>query len=315
VGDDAANDGDVIQQLSWLRARIEDFGNVATGQTLELVSRVDPDLTEMAVARTPDAPIIVDTDGDGVCDDVNPDLVPTTSITQPKQALLVVYNAIPVQGYADFRAALPALCTSNTDCPSTESCTLLTCTQNQAPCLTNSDCPTNEQCFGHCIYSDAVCPIIGGTAIPPHAICVGSPVFYDLGYLGTSKEPAIWNIPPTTDKALCQGLQFDSANKVPDGPLCVAVRARDRAGNRNVSRPLRVCLDHLDKGLCDATYYQQHNTQGNVAPNHATLPDCTGTVVNGKVDGTIRCKPGVKRNTGVVINPFPPQSTPYLVPG
>jgi len=50
-------------------------------------------------------------------------------------------------------------------------------------------------------------------------------------------------------------------------------RQRTNTGNRTVSRPLRLCVDRNDAGLCDSTLYQHHGAAP--AAGHANLPDCT----------------------------------------
>ena len=38
-------------------------------------------------------------------------------------------------------------------------------------------------------------------------------------------------------------MQFDTLNRMPEGPACFAVIAHDNASNHSVSPPLRVCID------------------------------------------------------------------------
>jgi hypothetical protein len=59
-------------------------------------------------------------------------------------------------------------------------------------------------------------------------------------------EPAIWTLAPVVPSGLqCVGNQFDAfANNLHDGWSCMAVRAADKLGNMQVSRVLRVCVDH-----------------------------------------------------------------------
>jgi hypothetical protein len=46
------------------------------------------------------------------------------------------------------------------------------------------------------------------------------------------------------------GNQFDAfANNIRDGWACLAVRAADKLGNEQVSRVLRVCIDHNSDGV------------------------------------------------------------------
>jgi hypothetical protein len=274
VGADAANDGDVVGQLIWLRARAEDRGNLATGQTVKFISTIDPATVEVWVIKASDAPLIVDSDGDGICDEINPALVPGMAITMSGQAVQVAMAPIGVAGSPDF----------------------------ESKPLTDPPVPfLNCQAIGE------------AGAQPPMTRCnigADSPT-YDLGYTDNGMEPAIYTIPPIAAGITCQGLQFDSLNGVPDGPICVAVQAKDKVGNRNVSRPLRLCLDKNGVGLCDSQLYQQHNSSNVQASGHANLPDCTGTFSMSKPDATKPCRPLVKYNTGFTEPAYSPNTPAY----
>ena len=78
VGDWSVNDGDVIQQLSVIRARIEDRGNIAPGQTLEYASLIRQGSAKLYVAPQAYGALVVDSDKDpdAICDAINPALVP-----------------------------------------------------------------------------------------------------------------------------------------------------------------------------------------------------------------------------------------------
>ena len=55
--------------------------------------------------------------------------------------------------------------------------------------------------------------------------------------------------------------------------------------------------------------YQFHGDP--TAPNHASLPDCTGTVdVNGVVSNK-PCQTGVRQNNGQIVPAFPMPGEPY----
>lgn len=252
VGDWSVNDGEIIQQLSVIRARVEDRGNIAPGQTLEYVSTIKPGSVKLYIAPVSYGPMVVDgnMDPEQICDDVNPALVPIPGGMNNKKATMVVLDPIPATGSANFVIA-PNL-------------------------------------------ADPVCGALGllpvgdpNTVMPPPLICFNDLTIH-LSYTNASKgmpEPSIWSIPPIGNAPgqLCEGVQFDAANsKLPEGPLCAAVVAYDVAGNRNVSRPLRLCYDN-GGGQCRD--YVRH---GGV-PNLNNLPDC----------GMAACKPGVQRNAMV----------------
>jgi hypothetical protein len=82
VGIDSLDDGESAAQLSELRARVEDRANTASGAVEEEIvipfGGVDPEAVQLFVLDDEGGALLVDTDGDGVCDDVNPELVPTS---------------------------------------------------------------------------------------------------------------------------------------------------------------------------------------------------------------------------------------------
>jgi hypothetical protein len=87
---DQPHDGDVVPQVFDLRARIEDDGNTPPGTKLVPYSGIDPDQTSVYILDDTSQALTVDTDGDGVCDDINPLLVPTTDPpTQNDQVLKI----------------------------------------------------------------------------------------------------------------------------------------------------------------------------------------------------------------------------------
>ncbi len=102
---DMPNDGAVVPQVFDLRARIEDDGNSGpTGLKGLRVAGIDPDATAAYILDDVNQVLIVDTDGDGVCDHINPHLVPTTRPpTQNNQVLKVRLAGVPGQGDADYR--------------------------------------------------------------------------------------------------------------------------------------------------------------------------------------------------------------------
>ncbi len=152
------------------------------------------------------------------------------------------------------------------------------------------------------IPGPVVCAKGKDMAMPPAPLCAGF----------TSSEPKfsyaipgeIWSLGPVT-AANCGGLQFDSLNVFPNapmsGPLCIAVRAIDKSGNRGVSRPIRVCVENpfaAGGGACKGF---------NDMAKAGMLPSCLGTydpvarTVNSKIDCTFTFDP-----------PYPLASEPYL---
>lgn len=107
VSDHPAHDGQVVQQIVTLRTRIEDRGNSAPGLIAGQFSGLDPtSVTMFALPATTGAVLAVDTDNDGICDDVNPTLIPTTDVTMSGEALALAMSPLAQgTGTPDYRAA------------------------------------------------------------------------------------------------------------------------------------------------------------------------------------------------------------------
>jgi hypothetical protein len=231
VGADSANDLSIQQQVITLRARVEDNGNNAPGLNVVRVSKVNHSTVYLYAIPAANGPLAVDTDGDGTCDDVNPLLVPTTNVSASNQAVALQLDFIP-----PF--------TGNLD-------------------LTPS--PTPNPRPAKCLV-----PVGSPTAQTPAPLCLGVgnlELTYAIGYVADEEEPSIWTIPPILNTATqCVGLQFDSLNRMPEGPACFVVVARDNAGNHSVSEPLRICID------------RDGNPDGDSCPGWpGAAPNCLGT--------------------------------------
>ena len=100
---DMPNDLKMAPQVFDLRARIQDDGNRASGLKVTPLSLVDPRETSVFIMSNKGQPLIVDTDGNGSCDSINPLLIPTTQPpTENNQVLKVRLGAVPPGGSADF---------------------------------------------------------------------------------------------------------------------------------------------------------------------------------------------------------------------
>jgi hypothetical protein len=209
VGTEAANDGQKVPQVITLRARIEDRGNQAPGLQTEYISGVDDSSVNLFARPTDGMPLVVDTDGDGLCDEVNPLLTPTTAITSSNQALAVKMANIPAGGKVDY--------SNSAEGTPTPPWSTLGCTEYGVIGATKPD----KLCkFVNTSITFIIAPAFGGSA------------------------GAIWGIPPVASNDFeCVGYQLDSLNTLPEGPLCATVRVQDKAGNVNVAPPLRLCVD------------------------------------------------------------------------
>lgn len=239
VGPGAANDKAQVPQVFFLRARIEDRGNFATGLIQERISLINRSTPTLYVLDDTTQPLVVDTDGDGFCDEINPGLIPTTTPQTTDEVLALRLDPITPSGTADFRHT-PAL----------------------------------DPCFPANLTLPPGCDDWGSEPDPPEALCFatendgfsGCSFPRALFYTVSTDEPAIYSLPAVLDNdaLFCTGQQFDAmANNITEGWACAAVRAEDNAGNVGVSAPLRLLVDYTIDGV---PAYD---------PNQA--PACTGT--------------------------------------
>jgi hypothetical protein len=112
---DMPDDGCGVGQAFDLRARIEDQGNRATGLKLAPIAAVEPTSVVAYVLDDTSLPLAVDIDGDGACDAINPELIPTTTPPQQSREILAVrLAALAPAGEANFTPD-PSL--AGTACP------------------------------------------------------------------------------------------------------------------------------------------------------------------------------------------------------
>jgi hypothetical protein len=219
VGPDAVDDGDVVTQLFDVRVRAEDNGNTPlTGEPDWVpIGGVDQGQVQLFILNNTSRPLVVDTSDppDGFCDDINPDLVPTTKPQTDVDAQVVNMVAMsPVQN-ADFSPQPPSV-----------TCSKAT---TGAPPDPGAFCPTTAN------ISKAQFAAGDPT---PHCYTMTEVLNYAAGGL-----PSIYTIGPiVADGLQCAGHQFDASNNLKDGWTCLAAVARDKMGNKQVSRPIRVCV-------------------------------------------------------------------------
>jgi hypothetical protein len=215
---DMPNDGCMVPQVFDLRARIEDDGNRANGVKVTPIAGIDPANTNVYILTDTTQPLVVDSDGDGYCDEINPLLAPTIGpLTQSDQVLKIRLGGVPYGGSADFYTNDPSL-----------------------PAFP--------------LPAGAACGKGSDTTIPK-VLCTGAGFEQPtvaISYAGGS--PAIWSVEPI-DSARCMGNQLDTmANNIPDGRwICMAVGTADLAGSKGVSRPMRVYVKYDEAGGFCAT--------------------------------------------------------------
>jgi hypothetical protein len=205
---DMPNDGCAVPQVFDLRARIEDSGNRADGLKHAPISGIDPATVGVYVLGDTSQPLVVDVDGDGACDVINPKLVPSTKGPVASNEVLTIRLApVPPKGAADFTAD-PSL-----------------------------DDPAVLAAYPGCSQ--------GPASLGPRRLCGSEPLTVVIGSpAARGPDPAIWTLEPiTAGEPQCVGSQFDSfANQIPEGWACIATAASDRLGNASVSNPLRVWI-------------------------------------------------------------------------
>jgi len=206
VGPDAVDDGSVVTQLFDIRARVEDRGNTPLTGTSDFIpiAKVDPASVKILILDDTSQPLVVDTSDppDGFCDDINPDLVPSVSPQSSKDAQLIDMVSLPFNTGAADFTHEPSSACSGRD-------------QNPPKPL----CDTT------------------------YSLMKDQAQTYLLAYAVQLGQPAIWTVPPIINDGLqCAGRQFDTSNNLHDGWACVAVEASDKLGNKQVSRPIRICV-------------------------------------------------------------------------
>jgi hypothetical protein len=101
---DMPNDLAVVPQVFDLRARVQDDGNAPAGVKIIPIAGIDPDRTSVYILDDVAQPLVVDLDGDGTCDAINPKLIPTTEPpAMNNQVLKIRLAGVPHQGAPDYR--------------------------------------------------------------------------------------------------------------------------------------------------------------------------------------------------------------------
>ena len=216
VGPDAVDDGDLVAQLFDVRARVEDRGNTPLTGIPDYVpiGGVDQGEVQLLILSNTSRPLVVDTSdpADGLCDDINPDLVPTTRPETDVDAQVVNMVAMGAIANADFSPEPGVACSKST-----------------------SGSP--PQTFCGTTRNDSKAQFAPGDPTA-HSYTMLEVLNYSANAL-----PSIYTIGPIVGDGLqCAGHQFDATNNLKDGWACLAAVASDRLGNKQVSRPIRICV-------------------------------------------------------------------------
>ena len=243
VGTDAVDDGETVGALMELRVRAEDLGNgaLAPSGVHVPVAGVDPGAVQLFVLDDEAGALLVDSTGDGVCDSIDPALVPATAPGGTTPAAVVDLVPISPSGSVAFGA---------TDTP-----------YGSDPEVGDGTCQAKEP------------PDTGS----PAPLCLSSPLTRAIA--SETDEAALYTIPPVPSPAQCTGNAFDApAANIADGWACVAAVAEDRLGNLRVSPPLRICVDHDGDGRdAGGTALADLGCAGlGAVADPANRPACTG---------------------------------------
>lgn len=216
VGPGVPNDTDRVPQIFFLRARIEDQGNQAAGLTQQPIALVDRSSVRLYVLDDTSRALVVDTDGDGFCDEINPLLQPSTNPQTTNEVLALLMEPITPGGSADYRPLADPL-------------------------------PAGVDTWGS---DDEPPPPLCSNTEDDGGLGLGA-FTRAINYTVDPAEPAIYSLPTVMDghPIFCAGHQFDAlANAISEGWACVAIRAEDNVGNVGVSTPLRIFVDYTLDG-------------------------------------------------------------------
>jgi len=206
VGPLAANDLATVLQLQKFRALVWDVTNDAPGQTIHYYSGTDLDSVIIRLQPNVAQGLLVDTNGDGYCDD----LLSEDDSTKPKDLPFQPLKGIPPQG------------TSWISVPGDD------------PLASEFPMPPKPTCkyaTDHADPPDPLCP-------PTNTDDMIRAISWDVD----SSVPAIFGI-GSLDGIACTGTDWEIGPVVEEGWICVAGRAEDHTGNVGISRPLRLCFD------------------------------------------------------------------------
>ena len=214
------DDDCAVGQVFQLRARAEDDVNGARYLQVAPLATIDPTRIDVYVLNDTSQPLTVDSDGDGICDLINPKLVPTTSPpTSSREVLKIRLGAVPPQGIADFTSD-PSLAAEPRCAPGDD--------VDLPPLLCRGEEPTIAISYGPKLPA-----IWSLEPIEPDGLrCFGNQFDAYANHIGGSSS---------------------RGGGVPaPGWACIAVQATDMVGNTGVSAPLRVWIDYDGNQACPA---------------------------------------------------------------
>ena len=204
LGPDAPNDGEAVPQLFELRARIADLGNTGTLSSTLYIANAGVANAQLYVFDDTTKPLVVDTNADGFCDAINPNIVPTTTPMLANEAAVSSLAAVAPSGSGDFTVG-------DTYGGS-----------NAAP-----------TCGGD-----------PNTMTPPGPLCLGEPGITAVIKTAFTGMTQVYGMPVVDAFNCLGFAFDARATGISDGWACAAVLTTDGVGNTSVSAPLRICIDY-----------------------------------------------------------------------
>jgi hypothetical protein len=210
----ASDDLSTQPDSSLYRVLIFEQGNHSPGQPLTYVAGVK-DSTVRLFAQRPATPLLVDTNGDGDCDDIN--IKPDDGSDPPEQVNLA---PLAVRGSAFYSKT-----------------SLSVGVDRNVPA---SFCMNGSSTTAPKLLCPAAQGLTRALAQPEEG--TPTPGVYALS-------------PTNSDTGECEGKTWQLMGVYGEGWLCLAARAEDSIGNVGVSPPLRVCLsDGVGTPPCDPAH-------------------------------------------------------------
>lgn len=243
LGDDAANDGQSVPQLFEIRGRVEDYGNggTATSGVFVPVAGVDEGAVELFLLDDETGALIVDTDGDGVCDAINPLLVPTSVPVASDEVARIDLAAIGEAGASHYPGGEtfsdPAFgaCIAGTEaeapgpvCLGTPASRVIRTEIGTDPVIYSVPPLADQRCMGNAIDAAAtnladgwMCAALGvrdtlgnSSVSAPLRLCV------DADLDGAEDCPAVDTIAPPGERPDCTGTYDQGTNTVDAAADC-----------------------------------------------------------------------------------------------
>jgi hypothetical protein len=219
VGYDVPNDGDPVVGTGYFRVLVEDMTNqpVTNEAVVTYIAGINNDKVEIYMQRDVSIPILIDTDGDHICDEINHEAL-AMDLRPTKLKLAPVAPA----GSPWYKIYDP-METGPVD---------------------------NATCFAHTNMSPVAQPAY------PNAVCLNSPMIRVVPGRVAGRPASVYAIRPMSGvNGECTGEYWELFRIADPGWICLAARSEDNKGNIGVSEPLRLCYGEDSNTVpdCSAT--------------------------------------------------------------